>query len=755
LYPLAVSAPSAFNDITVGNNSSPCVFQSFGCLDGNTTGFDAGLGYDRASGLGTIDAANLVHSWSLAAPAAAGSAPVLTSISPTSIAAGSNDFTLTAAGNNFPLNAQILWNGSTAGVTMLPGGTSTSIKANISAALVAYGTSTAGIPGAQAPFNSTFVSVTQDSPNPLTSANRLPFTVTSLPPPNDNIATAIVITSSNYSGVVDNSSATSEPTDPVPPCASSSANPDTKTVWWSFTAIANANVTLSTIGSSYDTTLSVWTGAPGNLSNVACNDDASASGFANSELTLTTTAGAAYYILVAPFGPSLGSSPVAASGGKTVLNVTHAPLAPAAPVFTSPNSATYVVGLEGKFFFTATGSPAPTFSESGALPGGVLLNSVTGALFGFPGQQSEGVYSIAVTASNGVGPPAIQNFRLTSGQLAAIESPTSATFNVGDEGFFLLSIAGFPSPTLSEFGALPPGESFDPAAQNLDGILPPGSGGIYHLTFTAHNGLGPDAVQPFTLTVIEPPGITSSFSAAFPLNTFGSFRVTGSGFPLPAISESGALPLGVSFDAATGVLSGAPAAGSAASYAITFTAGNGVDPAASQNFTLFIGVPALDSLPTSQTIAAGDSATFMIANPGASMAALACSGLPAGASCAPVTVPASSSAALVISTSARAAGIPAARRGTLWRIDPWLCLAIVLLFAREIFAAARKRPRIARVSLGSVVLLLLFTAAGCGFTGSAPKADPAGTPAGTYTITVTGSAAGIPAQPVSITLIVT
>ena len=190
LYPLAAIASPAFHDIATGNNDSPCVAFTQDCLNGNPIGFTAGLGYDQATGLGTIDATNLVNSWSLVSNGAGGSTPVLTSISPTSIAAGSGDFTLTATGSNFATNAQILWNGSTAGVTMQSGGTSTTIKATISHTLVAYGTSTAGTVGAAAPFTSTFVSVTDDAAKagestvdcPLRSmARRRPTTILRMP----------------------------------------------------------------------------------------------------------------------------------------------------------------------------------------------------------------------------------------------------------------------------------------------------------------------------------------------------------------------------------------------------------------------------------------------------------------------------------------------------------------------------------------------------------------------------------------------
>ena len=62
LYVLAQTAPSAFHDVTVGNNIVPCAPQSPDCVNGSL-GYSAGPGYDQASGLGSVDAFNLVHSW--------------------------------------------------------------------------------------------------------------------------------------------------------------------------------------------------------------------------------------------------------------------------------------------------------------------------------------------------------------------------------------------------------------------------------------------------------------------------------------------------------------------------------------------------------------------------------------------------------------------------------------------------------------------------------------------------------------------
>ncbi len=69
LYRLAQSAPGVFHDVSAGNNAVPCAIGSPDCTTG-TMGMNAAANYDTASGLGSLDAANLLHQWSSDAPVA-------------------------------------------------------------------------------------------------------------------------------------------------------------------------------------------------------------------------------------------------------------------------------------------------------------------------------------------------------------------------------------------------------------------------------------------------------------------------------------------------------------------------------------------------------------------------------------------------------------------------------------------------------------------------------------------------------------
>src|SRR5262249_10770767 len=97
----------------------------------------------------------------------------------------------------------------------------------------------------------------------------------------------------------------------------------------------------------------------------------------------------------------------------------------------------------------------------------------------------------------------------------AITSGNATTFTVGQAGSFTVTAIGTPAPTLTETGTLPAGVMFvdnGNGTATLGGPPAAGSGGVYALTITAHNGSGPDAVQSFTLTVSATPATPSIFA---------------------------------------------------------------------------------------------------------------------------------------------------------------------------------------------------------------------------------------------------
>ena len=94
-----------------------------------------------------------------------------------------------------------------------------------------------------------------------------------------------------------------------------------------------------------------------------------------------------------------------------------------------------------------------------------------------------------------------------------------------------------------------------------------------------------------TLTIDQPPYITSANNTTFIKGMANSFTVTTTGFPVPALSYSpiGSLPAGVTFHDngnGTATISGKPTVSGTFSFWIT--ASNGVSPQAQQSFSLTV-----------------------------------------------------------------------------------------------------------------------------------------------------------------------
>jgi subtilase family serine protease len=75
LYGLAQgpTASTIFHDITSGNNSVVCSQGTPNCPNGGSIGYNAGTGYDQASGLGSLDVNMLATNWASATPTGTGS----------------------------------------------------------------------------------------------------------------------------------------------------------------------------------------------------------------------------------------------------------------------------------------------------------------------------------------------------------------------------------------------------------------------------------------------------------------------------------------------------------------------------------------------------------------------------------------------------------------------------------------------------------------------------------------------------------
>jgi CSLREA domain-containing protein len=377
--------------------------------------------------------------------------------------------------------------------------------------------------------------------------------------------------------------------------------------------ITSANSATFTVGSSGSFTVTTAAGAYPTPTTVETGTLPSGVIFSGGVLSGTPAAGTG------------GSYPltITAMNGTTNATQSFTLNVDQAPAITSASSTNFTVGTSGSFSVTATGFPAPTFSETGTLPSGVTISSA-GTLSGTPAAGTGGSYSLTITASNGVGSNSIQNFTLYIDQPPAIISAGSATFTVGTAGSATVTTTGYPAPTIiASGGALPGGVGYGyngNGTATISGTPIAGSGGVYSFTLTASNGVGSNATQTFTLTVDQAPAILSANSTTFIAGVPGSFTVRTSSYPIAGLSAGGSLPSGITFidnGNNTGTLSGT-AAGSENTYDLAISASNGVVPSASQSFSLTINPPPSFVVTTTSDDAGGTPANCPVGGGGTS-----------------------------------------------------------------------------------------------------------------------------------------
>jgi hypothetical protein len=113
LYGLAQGFPNIFHDIITGNNSVICSQGTPNCPNGGSIGYNAGTGYDQATGLGSLDVNMLTTNWANAVPTGTGS----------TIGSTITFTTLTTSGSICAVNASTI--SLTATVTSATSGTPT------------------------------------------------------------------------------------------------------------------------------------------------------------------------------------------------------------------------------------------------------------------------------------------------------------------------------------------------------------------------------------------------------------------------------------------------------------------------------------------------------------------------------------------------------------------------------------------------------------------------------------------------------
>jgi hypothetical protein len=335
-----------------------------------------------------------------------------------------------------------------------------------------------------------------------------------------------------------------------------------------------------------------------------------------------------------------------------------------APAFTTATTVKETAGLAFTAIAGASGFPAPKLS-SGDLPAGVSFSDDGGGAGTLSGTAAvkPGTYPVTVTAANAAG-TATRTVTLSvkaAGSKAPVPTFTSAaaaTAAAGQPVDLSFTTAGSPTgfvTNITRNGALPAGLTFTNNANGtatLTGTPPGSSGGSYPLTLSAQTA-GGVTTQAFVLTVTAGPAIVTSTSANATVGSGFNFTVRAKGFPVPTLTETGAIPQGLTWTDngdGTATLAGAPGVAQGGVYKLTFTAAS-VDGTATESFTLTVAqAPGMLSAPAA-TAVHGQPFSFTFAAAGYPVPVIGHSGSVPG-----LTFGTSSNGALTLSGTPKAAG---------------------------------------------------------------------------------------------------
>jgi sugar lactone lactonase YvrE len=202
--------------------------------------------------------------------------PAISSLSPATVAAGAASFNLQVIGSRFVSGSAVTWNGTPRATTFV---NDTRLTAVVTAADVAA-------------IGAVSVGVTSPAPGGGAS-NTLTFSI--LRKLTDTPSTAPPVVDSRVPLTADSTNAPDATVQPT--CGTQSkANP----VWVKYTAPASGTVTVDTAGTAYVPLLSIWTGTPASLTQVACAQGSTAAARAASGADVRAIVPAKLQVAVTP-----------------------------------------------------------------------------------------------------------------------------------------------------------------------------------------------------------------------------------------------------------------------------------------------------------------------------------------------------------------------------------------------------------------------------------------------------------------------
>ncbi|MEI3856159.1 MULTISPECIES: beta strand repeat-containing protein [unclassified Ensifer] len=275
-----------------------------------------------------------------------------------------------------------------------------------------------------------------------------------------------------------------------------------------------------------------------------------------------------------------------------------------APTIVLPNVslATGTVGTAYSETLTASGGTSPyTFSVSGTLPAGLILSS-GGVLSGTP--TVAGSYSFQIVATDSsTGPSApfsgSRGYTLNVNEIVPVAGAVSATVNANSSANpITLSLSGGTATSVAIGTAASHGTA-SASGTTVTYTPIPGYSGSDSFTYTATNSAGTSSPATVTITVNRPTLALSPAAGALPGGTTDvaySQSMTASLGTAPytygLTISSGTLPTGLSFNTATGTLSGTPTTTGTVNFTVSAVDTYGASGSAAYSLTTILALQA-------------------------------------------------------------------------------------------------------------------------------------------------------------------
>lgn len=259
----------------------------------------------------------------------------------------------------------------------------------------------------------------------------------------------------------------------------------------------------------------------------------------------------------------------------------------------------YITGAtDGAFYYTfaAYSDIAPTFPIPGddyPAPADRRFTTISGTIYSWPAEQNSAVNiddnDIIIAEIKDSSPI------ITSGMLV------QAILGMNFSGY---SIVATNSPLSYDAAGLPPGMSVSTTTGAIAGT--PTQTGIFNVVITATNQSGTGS-QILTISVSSTkPVLTNGVTATGNVGSVFQFNLTASGnpgsFALSPVAPTIDLPVGLSLDAITGLLSGVPVAEGTYQYSVTASNAFGTSQAQLLSINILPAVPVISSPVNAQAV---------------------------------------------------------------------------------------------------------------------------------------------------------